>query len=213
MPFPNFENEHAYDAFFTPREAIAYQRQHRRLPAFSSPPGVIICYQPSLLKYVFSVEAVEPLPAAARTLHQLTRTRNRIGIVGGFGIGAPVAAVVVEELIALGTTEFINIGTAGGLQKHQQIGDIVVCSRAIRDEGVSHHYLAPAPYALPSPDLTERLKQTLTNATLPYAEGPTWTIDTPYRETVEEARHYQAEGVLAVEMEAAAVFAVPNTGA
>jgi purine-nucleoside phosphorylase len=43
---------------------------------------------------------------------------------------------------------------------------------------------------------------------MPYATGPTWTIDTPYRETVAEARHYQQAGVMTVEMEAAAVFAV-----
>jgi uridine phosphorylase len=138
----------------------------------------------------------------------LKRTDNRVGVCGGFGIGSPIAAAIVEELIALGTKEFINIGTAGGLQKTNRIGDVVVCTEAIRDEGVSHHYLAPAPRVRPSSPLTDRLKGALTRAALTFDDGPTWTIDTPYRETVEEARHYQSQGVRTVEMEAAAVFAV-----
>jgi len=208
MAFPNFEGKHAHDAFFTPQDFIAYQRGLGRLPDFRAPKGVVVCYQYSLLKHVVTSEEVEGLKISAGDFYLLKRTQNRVGLVGGFGIGAPVAAVVVEELIALGTTEVVNIGTAGGLQASLRIGDVVVCSEAIRDEGVSHHYLPPARYARPSAALTDRLKGALARAAVPYAEGPTWTIDTPYRETVEEARHYQREGVQTVEMEAAAVFAV-----
>lgn len=208
MPFPNFEGKHGHDAFFTPRDSISYRRKLGRLPDFRAPKGVVICYQGSLLNHIQDSEDAEGLKFAAGDFYLLKRTENRVGLVGGFGIGAPAAAVVLEELIALGTTEFINIGTAGGLQKSLRIGDIVVCSQAIRDEGVSHHYLSPAQYARPSAALTDRLKDALATTAIPYTEGPTWTIDTPYRETVEEARHYQREGVQTVEMEAAAVLAV-----
>lgn len=208
MPFPNFEGKHTHDAFFTPQDFIAYQRRLGRLPDFSPPMGVVLCYQLSLVEHILAVEDVERLRIWQGGFYLLKRTERQVGVVGGFGIGAPVAAAVVEELIALGTTEFVNIGTAGGLQKGLRIGDIVVCSQAIRDEGVSHHYLPPAQYARPSAALTDRLKGALAQAAVPYTEGPTWTIDAPYRETVEEARHYQREGVQTVEMEAAAVFAV-----
>lgn len=209
MPFPNFEGKHAHDAFFTPQDFVAFLRRKGRWLDVVPPPGVVLCYQASLLKHVVATEEVEPLKTGwGGEFILLKRTDNRVGVCGGFGIGAPIAAAIVEELIALGTKEFVNIGTAGGLQRGNRIGDIVVCSEAIRDEGVSHHYLAPAPYAHPSPDLSERLKAAITRADLPHTEGPSWTIDTPYRETVEEARHYQNHGVLTVEMEAAAVFAV-----
>jgi uridine phosphorylase len=56
--------------------------------------------------------------------------------------------------------------------------------------------------------LTEKLGAALGAAT--YQTGTSWTIDAPYRETVAEVRHYQAEGVLCVEMEAAALFAVAS---
>jgi len=84
----------------------------------------------------------------------------------------------------------------------------VVCDRAIRDEGVSHHYLAPAKYSSANLELTQQLEQALGELGLPPRRGTSWTIDAVYRETVAEARRYQAEGVLTVEMEAAALFAV-----
>ena len=130
-----------------------------------------------------------------------------VGVVK-LGIGAPVVSTVLEELIALGVSRFISIGTAGALQKDARVGQIIVCDSAVRDEGVSHHYLAPSKLVYPSRELTECLVQNLEQQGLPLQVGPTWTIDTPYRETVDEARHYQQEGVLTVEMEASAFFAV-----
>ena len=88
------------------------------------------------------------------------------------------------------------------------IGDIVVCDRAIRDEGTSHHYLPPDTYAHASPAATARLVDALQATGTPHSVGTSWTTDAPYRETIAEVQHYQAEGVLAVEMEAAALFAV-----
>jgi uridine phosphorylase len=83
-----------------------------------------------------------------------------------------------------------------------------VCTGAIRDEGVSHHYAPAEKFAWPSEPLTRRLTQALTaDGTAPHS-GLAWTIDAPYRETVAEARSYQAEGVVCVEMEAAALFTV-----
>ena len=125
-----------------------------------------------------------------------------------FGIGAPAAAAVVDTLAALGTRRFLNLGAAGGLQPGARVGELVVCNNAVRDEGLSHHYLAPARYASPSARLTDALIRSLKAAECTFNVGSTWTIDAPFRETVEELRHYRDEGVLTVEMEAAAVFAV-----
>jgi uridine phosphorylase len=83
----------------------------------------------------------------------------------------------------------------------------VLCERAIRDEGVSHHYLPPDKYVHPSPELSAELGAAL-GALADFRRGSTWTIDAPYRETVEELRRYRSEGVLTVEMEAAALAAV-----
>src|SRR5207302_1751135 len=125
-------------------------------------------------------------------------------LVGDFGWGAPMAALVLERLGALGVSRVVSIGTAGSLQRHISIGHTVVCDRAVRDEGVSHHYLPPGQFAHASPQLTARLHAAMDQSTL----GASWTIDAPFRETVEEARHYQEAGILCVEMEAAALMAV-----
>jgi uridine phosphorylase len=116
--------------------------------------------------------------------------------------------IVLEELIALGARRFISLGLAGALSARLSIGDAVVCTEAVRDEGVSHHYIGPGRSVAPSAPLTVRLERSLRDAGLAFERGPTWTIDTPYRETIDELQHYRAEGVLTVEMEAAALFAV-----
>ena len=208
MSFPNFEGKHAQDAFFSPQEWVVYFKQSGFLPDFDIPQGVIFCYQKALLKHILAHEEAETFALPIGNLYLLKSTSNKIAISSGFGIGAPAVSTVFEELIALGTSRFISIGSAGGLQEKVEIGDIVLCDKAIRDEGVSHHYLAPDKYAYPSPELTAQLRQTFEAQGTIYTTGPTWTIDAPYRETVAEARHYQAEGVYTVEMEAAALFAV-----
>ncbi len=108
----------------------------------------------------------------------------------------------------MGTPAFVSVGTAGSLQRDLDIGDLVLCEAAIRDEGASHHYLPPAKLATAHAGMTAALQAALRQAGVPFRAGNSWTIDTPYRETVAEARRYQAEGVLCVEMEAAALFAV-----
>jgi uridine phosphorylase len=135
-------------------------------------------------------------------------TDHKVGIVGGFGFGAPAACLRLEGLIAYGVKRFASIGTAGALQKDLHIGDLVVCDRAIRDEGVSYHYQEASKYAHASPEMVSRLTRAAEKLKLPHRLGTSWTIDAPYRETTVEVRHYQGEGVMTVEMEASALFAV-----
>ena len=116
--------------------------------------------------------------------------------------------MILEELIALGVRRFINIGAAGSLLKDCRFGDVVLADAAIRDEGVSHHYLPTAKFAHPSAALTSEFAGALERSGTPFRRGTTWTIDAVFRETVAEANSYQAEGVATVEMEAAALFAV-----
>lgn len=133
---------------------------------------------------------------------------SRVGVVEGFGFGAPGAAIVLEELATLGVRRFINLGLAGALPEEVSFGDVVLCTGAIRDEGVSHHYVPAARYAYPATSLTDELRQVLVREGTPFSEGLSWTLDAVYRETLEEALAYRAEGVVSVEMEAAALFTI-----
>lgn len=174
------------------------------------PDRLILLYQDQLWDAVLALEATTEIGGSGSygRAVSLDRTEGRVGVVGGFGIGAPAAAAVLEEFIAIGVQEFLSIGTAGGLQPDLAPGDVVVCTSAIRDEGVSHHYTHSDDVAAPDRALTSRLEAAILRAELPARQGASWTIDTPYRETATEARHYQDGGVLCVEMEAAALFTV-----
>jgi uridine phosphorylase len=140
--------------------------------------------------------------------YRLPYTGGAVGLIGDFGIGGPVVSSLVEEHAALGAKCFFSLGLACGLQPEGWIGDIILCTNAIRDEGVSHHYLPADVDALPSRRFTDAIASELLRRGVEFRRGATWTIDAPYRETADEVRHYRAAGVLTVEMEAAALFAV-----
>jgi uridine phosphorylase len=206
--YPNLPGKHAFEALFHPEDNVAYAREDGLLEGYQAPEGIILCYQRSVLEHSRRTEASAPLVPLHRGLYTLPSTDHRIGVLGGFGFGAPVATLLMEDFIALGTRKFISLGTAGGLQPGRRVGDIVLCERAIRDEGVSHHYVEPGKYANPSVGLTNKLAEEFERRGISHTAGSAWTIDTPYRETLEEVRQYREEGVACVEMEAAAVFSV-----
>ena len=208
MPFPNLEGKHAFDSFFSPADLIEFHRRRGTWQEFPIPTGAILTYSPSLFERILVQAGGAARGPFVAGCHLIETEVGTVGLTGKFGIGAPAASAVMEELIAAGVSRFVSIGGAGGLQPDLAIGDVVVCERAIRDEGVSHHYLPSDVYAGCTRPLTDRLHDALARSRGEVRVGTTWTIDAPYRETVEELRHYQGQGVLTVEMEAAALAAV-----
>jgi len=124
------------------------------------------------------------------------------------GVGAPLSAGLLEEVIPLGCRKFIACGGAGVLDRDIAVGHVIVPTTAVRDEGTSYHYLPPGREVSASPAGVAALERTLRQHSVPYRLGKTWTTDAPYRETREKIKRRQAEGCLTVEMEAAAFFAV-----
>ncbi len=208
MAFPNFKNKHANDSMFSPKDYLEYQKKREKYDKFNPPEGVIFCYSKELMEHVLENHKTKKVQRFYGEMYLLSETKNKVAIAGKFGIGAPVVATLLEELIAFGVKRFISIGTAGTLQKNLKVGDLVVCEKAIRDEGTSHHYLKPSKYAYASKVMTQRIENALDALKQKYFVGTSWTVDAPYRETVAEARQYQKEGVATVEMEASALFAV-----
>jgi uridine phosphorylase len=211
VTFPGFAGKHEHEEFLSPSRMRDWRQDRGMLPAHT-PERVIFVYQDELWAGIVGFEETTPIGGKAIYARVITldRTEGRIGVIGGFGIGAPAAAAVLEDLIAIGVQEFLSIGTAGALQPDLEPGDVVVCTSAIRDEGVSHHYTRHDALAAPDEKLTEAFAHTILDARLPCRRGASWTIDAPYRETAPEARHYQGAGVLCVEMEAAALFTVAS---
>ncbi|GAB4480037.1 MAG: nucleoside phosphorylase [Anaerolineae bacterium] len=124
------------------------------------------------------------------------------------GVGAPLAAGMLEELIAIGCSRFIAVGGAGVLDSTIAPGHVIVPTAAVRDEGTSYHYLPPAREVAPHPAGVAALQAVLGRHGIPYRMGKAWTTDAIYRETAARIARRREEGCLAVEMEAAAFFAV-----
>lgn len=124
------------------------------------------------------------------------------------GVGAPLAAGLLEEVIALGCKKFVSCGGAGVLDRDVAIGQIVVPVSAVRDEGTSYHYLPPGREVNASPDGIAAIERVLKKHRHDYIVAKTWTTDAPYRETPSKVQLRKSEGCLTVEMEAAAFFAV-----
>ena len=123
-------------------------------------------------------------------------------------LGGPITAIATEQVAVLGGRDVLIVGAAGGINPSLSIADIVVCKRAIRDEGTSHHYVANAKYAYPNKALTDELVRFLKRGAINHWKGTTWTIDAAFAETKQEIAHYRSQGVMTVEMEAATLFAV-----
>ena len=124
------------------------------------------------------------------------------------GVGAPLAAGMLEEVIALGCKKFIACGGAGVLDGDLAVGHIIVPTTAIRDEGTSYHYLPPGREVGANQEGVAAIERVLQAHQCEYILSKTWTTDAIYRETEAKVRLRKAEGCITVEMEAAAFFAV-----
>lgn len=135
-------------------------------------------------------------------------TPDGFSLVGPM-IGSPYAVMVLEKMIAGGVKTVLFLGWCGAVSPDVKIGDIIVPSGAIIDEGTSRHY-HPEPSGLvrPSGVFTEKVKQVFSELNIRFKEGVIWTTDAVYRETRRKVLSFQRKGALAVEMEMSALFTV-----
>jgi uridine phosphorylase len=211
---PNFKDKYGKKEIFTPKMALE-KRMKQGAPNFPVPKAVIFCINWDLLDYILKNNEHKEVGGFFAKCYLLNS--EPILIVSKFGIGAPTTVALFEELIAYGVKNFISIGNAGSINPSVKIGDLVLCEKAIRDEGTSYHYLPPSKYSFASEKVNKILKEVLKEKELHFHSGVSWTTDAFYRETVDEVKYYQNEGVLTVELEAAALFALSefrkvNTG-
>jgi uridine phosphorylase len=124
------------------------------------------------------------------------------------GIGCPSAAIAAEELSAVGVETLLRVGTTGALQRGIEIGDMVVATGAAKDEGTSKRYESQSVPAVPDYDVLSSLVEVSRDREEPVHVGPIATDDAFYAETEEYVRDWEKAGLLAVEMEAAALFSI-----
>jgi uridine phosphorylase len=126
----------------------------------------------------------------------------------GLHIGAPAAITGLEEAIACGGQHFIILGTAGALQADLALGALILPTATIREEGTSFHYVPAGTEVAPNAELIELVAASCAAQGFATRRGPVWTTDAPFRESVSKIQTYRALGILGVEMEAAAMFAL-----
>jgi uridine phosphorylase len=129
-----------------------------------------------------------------------------VGVVG-MAVGAPFAVLVAEQLAASGAELVVSITSAGQVSPLEHTPCFVLIDRALRDEGTSVHYAPPARWSRIDDKLLDRLAGAFEHLSEPVLVGPSWTTDAPYRETRAAITAAEREGMVCVEMEAAALYA------
>ena len=131
---------------------------------------------------------------------------SEFGLVG-CAVGAPFAVLVAEQMFASGCRLLISVTSSGQIVPAGPTPYFVLIDRALRDEGTSSHYMPAGTFADADPALIARIAIGLAAHQPPVRQGATWTTDAPFRETEAAIEQARAHGVLAVEMEAAALYA------
>ncbi len=193
---------------FTPEALLREARRQKGLAAVDVPPVCILDPDGDIVRRLAKTGQAQPLegwPCYHTSLQTFTLAGRIVGIVGCV-VGAPFAVLVAEELFACGCRLLISVTSAGQIVQSEPPPYFVIIDRALRDEGTSYHYAPPSEFAQADPQLVAAAIGALRGKGLRALAGPTWTTDAPFRETAEAIESARQKGVLAVEMEAAALY-------
>jgi uridine phosphorylase len=208
---PILSNKHyTAPSVFTPERLLREARRQKNLRSDPVPAICILDPDGDLVDYVSAAGHAHPHVSWACYHTQLaTFVHGEIeyGIIGRV-VGASFAVLVAEELFASGCQLIISITSAGQITSVGQPPYFVLIDRALRDEGASYHYLPPSPFCALRPELVELLRDTWDTGNVQMHSGASWTTDAPFRETESMIATCRANGILAVEMEAAALYAL-----
>lgn len=210
-PRPPIQAEKHYDApaAFTPENLLREARRQRSLAEAVVPPICLLDPDGDVVRRLKEEGcARQDLTWACyhTELYRFTEAEVEFGIIG-CAVGAPFAVLIAEELFASGCQFLISMTSAGQLAPIQPPPYFILIDRALRDEGTSYHYVAPAEFSAPGDALLSLMQGAFGNLHVPVLRGATWTTDAPFRETAEAIAAMRERGLLAVEMEAAALYA------
>ncbi len=194
---------------FAPDALMREARRQRGLPEQPAPALCVLDPDGDILRHLRRTGQAHPFPAwpcyhSEMFLFQLDG--REVGIVS-CAVGAPYAVLVAEQMFAAGCELLLSVTSAGRITDVGPTPYFVVIDRALRDEGTSHHYLPAADFVAADSDLVARAGRALIGSESVVHVGATWTTDAPFRETERAIEAARALGVLAVEMEAAGLYA------
>ena len=203
--------DHALDqpSAFTARNLIEDVRRSRRIPSGTVPPVCILEFDGDLTDWLVRdgvATRFEPWACFHTAMFAMELEGVECGIIART-IGGPYAVLIAEQLQAAGAKLIVGLTSAGRVSPDLPLPCLVVATSAIRDEGTSYHYLPPDREIACGPAVVPLLERELNMTGWAVRSGRVWTTDAPYRETTEQLKKWAREGVLAVEMQAASLFA------
>jgi Phosphorylase superfamily len=201
--------DHHQPSVFRPENMLREARRQKGIAPATVPAVCLLDADGDILRYLRDGEDAQRAPSWAcyhSELWEWSAGGIAHGVIGGV-VGAPFAVMIAEELFASGCEVLISIASAGQISPLAPPPYHVLIDRALRDEGTSYHYLPPAAFAAADPALVALAADAFRASGCSVHTGASWTTDAPFRETAEAIAARRRAGILAVEMEAAALYA------
>lgn len=203
------DKQFAEPSVFEPANLLREARRQKGLSEATIPEICILDPDGDILRWLRREGRASLSPAWAcyhTDLYEFEHGSERFGMIG-CAVGASFAVLLAEQMFVSGCRFLISVTSAGQIVSRGATPYFVVIDRALRDEGTSYHYLPPAEFAEADPALADAAIAALTRTDGRIFRGAAWTTDAPFRETADAIEHCRARGILAVEMEAAALYA------
>ncbi len=211
MMLPPLLSDKDYEApsVFLPENLLREARRQKAVPTIDVPE--ICLLDPDgdvvrLLRGEGRARLCEGWACYHTELYEFLEGGERFGIIG-CAVGASFAVLLAEQLFVSGCRLLLSMTSAGQIVERGPTPYFVLIDRALRDEGTSYHYLPPAEFAEADPHLADLAMRSLAGHREPVYRGASWTTDAPFRETDAAIARARARDILAVEMEAAALYA------
>ncbi|MFG1351418.1 nucleoside phosphorylase [Xanthobacter autotrophicus] len=201
--------DHRAPSVFRPENMMREARRQKGLAAGPVPRIVLLDPDGDMVDYVRAHRAARRSTVWAcyhTDMWEWEEEGLAFGIVG-YAVGSSFSVLVAEQAFVCGCELLISVASAGQIADHAPPSYHILIDRALRDEGTSYHYLPASPFAAADPALIAMARRAFARADGPVLTGATWTTDAPFRETEAAIARRKAEGLLAVEMEAAALYA------
>jgi uridine phosphorylase len=206
---PILDNKHTTSpSAFAPAALLREARRQKNVAAMDVPAVCILDPDGDLVRNLRAAGRAKPFegwPCYHTELDIFDLAGQQVGIVGRV-VGASFAVLVAEELFASGCRFLVSLTSAGQILPSGPPPYFVIVDHALRDEGTSYHYAAPSEFAGADPQLIARAAKAMEGQKPRCVVGRSWTTDAPFRETPEAIEAARAKGILAVEMEAAALY-------
>jgi uridine phosphorylase len=206
---PILDNKHpSAPSVFVPAALMREARRQKNINETDVPAVCLPDPDGDLVRHLRRTGRAKPVagwPCYHTELDVFSLAERDVGIVGR-AVGASFAVLVAEELFSSGCRLLISLTSSGQIVASGPPPYFIIIDRALRDEGTSYHYAAPAEYASACPRLLAAAVEAVKDGPRTIT-GATWTTDAPFRETSQAIQAAVDKEILAVEMEAAALYA------